>query len=84
MARKAGWGSMVSHRSGETVDSFIADPTVPMRTGHLKTGAPARGERVEKIQPVDAYRGRIGQGSGLRWTQGVCEVMLNLVIARRA
>ena len=41
MARKAGWGSMVSHRSGETVDSFIADLTVAMGTGHLKTGAPA-------------------------------------------
>ena len=48
MARKAGWGAMVSHRSGETVDSFIADFTVAMATGHLKTGAPARGERVEK------------------------------------
>ena len=39
---------MVSHRSGETVDSFIADLTVAMATGHLKTGAPCRGERVEK------------------------------------
>ena len=48
MARKAGWGSMVSHRSGETVDSFIADLTVAMASGHIKTGAPCRGERVEK------------------------------------
>jgi enolase len=39
---------MVSHRSGETVDSFIADLTVALGTGHLKTGAPCRGERVEK------------------------------------
>lgn len=39
---------MVSHRSGETVDSSIADLTVAMGTGHLKTGAPCRGERVEK------------------------------------
>ena len=52
MARKAGWGAMVSHRSGETVDSFIADLTVAMRTGHLKTGAPCRGERVEKYNQL--------------------------------
>jgi enolase len=52
MARKAGWGAMVSHRSGETVDSFIADLTVAMGTGHLKTGAPCRGERVEKYNQL--------------------------------
>jgi enolase len=52
MARKAGWGAMVSHRSGETIDSFIADFTVAMGTGHLKTGAPCRGERVEKYNQL--------------------------------
>jgi enolase len=52
MAYKAGWGAMVSHRSGETVDSFIADFTVALGTGHLKTGAPARGERVEKYNQL--------------------------------
>jgi enolase len=52
MARKAGWGAMVSHRSGETVDSFIADFTVAMGTGHLKSGAPCRGERVEKYNQL--------------------------------
>ena len=52
MAAKAGWGAMVSHRSGETVDSFIADLTVAMATGHLKTGAPCRGERVEKYNQL--------------------------------
>jgi enolase len=52
MARKAGWGAMVSHRSGETVDSFIADFTVAMSTGHLKTGAPCRGERLEKYNQL--------------------------------
>jgi enolase len=52
MARNAGWGAMVSHRSGETVDSFIADFTVAMGTGHLKTGAPCRGERVEKYNQL--------------------------------
>lgn len=38
----------VSHRSGETTDDFIADLTVGLRTGHLKSGAPARGERIVK------------------------------------
>jgi len=52
MAQKAGWGAMVSHRSGETVDNFIADFTVAMGTGHLKTGAPCRGERVEKYNQL--------------------------------
>jgi enolase len=52
MARRVGWGSMVSHRSGETVDSFIADLTVGLGTGHLKTGAPCRGERVEKYNQL--------------------------------
>ena len=42
------WGVFVSHRSGETTDDFIADLTVGLRTGHLKTGAPCRGERVAK------------------------------------
>jgi len=48
----AGWGAFVSHRSGETVDSFIADMTVALDTGHLKSGAPARGERVEKYNQL--------------------------------
>jgi enolase len=60
MARKAGWGAMVSHRSGETVDSFIADLTVAMRTGHLKTGAPARGERVEKYNQLMRIEEELG------------------------
>lgn len=60
MARKAGWGAMVSHRSGETVDSFIADLTVAMKTGHLKTGAPARGERVEKYNQLMRIEEELG------------------------
>lgn len=42
------WSVFVSHRSGETTDDFIADLTVGVRTGHLKSGAPCRGERVAK------------------------------------
>jgi enolase len=60
MARRAGWGAMVSHRSGETVDSFIADLTVAMGTGHLKTGAPCRGERVEKYNQLMRIEEELG------------------------
>lgn len=63
MARKAGWGSMVSHRSGETVDSFIADFTVALGTGHLKTGAPARGERVEKYNQLMRIEEELGEAA---------------------
>lgn len=52
LAYNANWGAMVSHRSGETVDSFIADLAVALDTGHLKTGAPCRGERVEKYNQL--------------------------------
>ena len=60
MARKAGWGAMVSHRSGETVDSFIADFTVAMSIGHLKTSAPARGERVGKYNQLKRIEEELG------------------------
>jgi enolase len=63
MARKAGWGAMVSHRSGETVDSFIADLTVAMGTGHLKTGAPCRGERVEKYNQLLRIEEELGDAA---------------------
>jgi enolase len=48
ICRDAGWGQFVSHRSGETEDTFIADLAVGTGSGHIKTGAPARGERVAK------------------------------------
>jgi len=63
MAYKANWGAMVSHRSGETVDSFVADLTVAMRTGHLKTGAPCRGERVEKYNQLMRIEEELGEAA---------------------
>ncbi|MHB1319443.1 MAG: phosphopyruvate hydratase [Anaerolineae bacterium] len=48
MAHRAGWASVVSHRSGETEDSTIADIVVGLNTGQIKTGAPARSDRVAK------------------------------------
>jgi len=47
-AYELGWSVFVSHRSGETTDDFIADLTVAIGCGHLKSGAPCRGERVAK------------------------------------
>ncbi len=48
IANEAGWGVVVSHRSGETGDTFIADLAVALSAGQIKTGAPARSDRVEK------------------------------------
>jgi enolase len=48
ICREAGWPQMVSHRSGETDDSFIADLAVASGCGQIKSGAPSRGERVAK------------------------------------
>ncbi|MGC8808164.1 MAG: phosphopyruvate hydratase [Thiomonas sp.] len=63
LARDHGWGAFVSHRSGETVDSFIADLTVALDTGHLKTGAPARGERVEKYNQLMRIEQELGSAA---------------------
>merc|ERR1719387_1725511 len=52
MSQLAGWGVMVSHRSGETEDSFIADLVVGLRTGQIKTGAPCRSERLAKYNQL--------------------------------
>ena len=52
MAQRAGFTAMVSHRSGETEDVTIADLAVAMNTGQLKTGAPARGERINKYNQL--------------------------------
>lgn len=60
LAQFHGWGAFVSHRSGETVDTFIADLTVAMDTGHLKTGAPCRGERVEKYNQLIRIEEELG------------------------
>ncbi|MGB7054675.1 MAG: phosphopyruvate hydratase [bacterium] len=61
MAKKAKWGVVVSHRSGETVDSFIADFTVAMGTGAIKTGAPCRGERIEKYNRLLRIEEELGE-----------------------
>ena len=51
-SRAQGWGVMVSHRSGETEDTFIADLVVGLGTGQIKTGAPCRSERTAKYNAL--------------------------------
>ena len=48
MTQNAGWGAVISHRSGETEDTTIADLAVGTAAGQIKSGAPARGERTAK------------------------------------
>ena len=68
LASRSGYASMVSHRSGETEDTFIADLAVATGAGQIKTGAPSRSERVakynqlirieEQLGPAASYPGR--------------------------
>merc|ERR1712159_633442 len=52
ISQEAGWGVMVSHRSGETEDTFISDLVVGLRTGQIKTGALCRSERLAKYNQL--------------------------------
>ena len=63
LAYKNKYNAFVSHRSGETVDSFIADLTVAVNAGHLKTGSGCRGERVEKFNQLMRIENDLGKSS---------------------
>ncbi|MEK7372868.1 MAG: phosphopyruvate hydratase, partial [candidate division NC10 bacterium] len=52
LAKRAGYGTMISHRSGETEDSFVADLAVAVNAGQIKTGSLARGERIAKYNQL--------------------------------
>ena len=60
IARSAGWGMVMSHRSGETEDSVIADLSVGTGVGQIKTGAPARGERTAKYNQLIRIEEELG------------------------
>ncbi|MGH2408600.1 MAG: phosphopyruvate hydratase, partial [Candidatus Limnocylindrales bacterium] len=60
MARAAGWGAVISHRSGETEDTTIADLAVAAGTGQIKSGAPSRSERVAKYNRLLRIEGELG------------------------
>ena len=62
-AHKAGYSSVISHRSGETEDTFIADLAVAMNCGQIKTGAPARSERTAKYNQLLRIEEELGKNS---------------------
>eukprot|EP00178_Gracilaria_changii_P016072 TRINITY_DN4538_c0_g1_i1.p1 TRINITY_DN4538_c0_g1~~TRINITY_DN4538_c0_g1_i1.p1 ORF type:complete len:446 (-),score=94.18 TRINITY_DN4538_c0_g1_i1:568-1905(-) len=63
MSRDAGWGVMVSHRSGETEDTFIADLCVGLGTAQIKTGAPCRSERLAKYNQLLRIEEELGDAA---------------------
>jgi enolase len=63
MSQAADWGVMVSHRSGETEDTFIADLVVGLCTGQIKTGAPCRGERTAKLNQLLRIEEELGSAA---------------------
>lgn len=63
LARSNNWGVMVSHRSGETEDNFIADLVVGLGTGQIKTGAPCRSERLAKYNQLLRIEEELGNNS---------------------
>lgn len=63
VAYRNSYNCFVSHRSGETVDSFISDLTVAVNAGHLKTGSGCRGERVEKFNQLMRIEHQLGAAS---------------------
>jgi enolase len=60
MCQRAGWRAVTSHRSGETEDSTIADLAVALNTGQIKTGAPARSDRVAKYNQLLRIEAELG------------------------
>ncbi|XP_067946965.1 enolase-like [Watersipora subatra] len=63
LAQQNGWGVMVSHRSGETEDTTIADLVVGLCTGQIKTGAPCRSERVAKYNQLLRIEEELGENA---------------------
>ena len=63
LCRKVGWGFVVSHRSGETEDTFIADFTVAMGGGQIKTGSVCRSERIAKYNRLLEIEAELGKAA---------------------
>ena len=61
IAHKAGYTAVISHRSGETEDTTIADLAVAMNAGQIKTGAPSRSERVAKYNQLLRIEEELGE-----------------------
>jgi len=63
LCRKAGWGFVVSHRSGETEDTFLSDFTVAMGGGQIKTGSACRSERIAKYNRLLEIESELGSSA---------------------
>jgi enolase len=63
MAKRAGFTAVVSHRSGETEDAFIADFVVAMNTGQIKTGSASRSERIAKYNQLLRIEEELGDSA---------------------
>ena len=70
MAKRAGYTAVISHRSGETEDTFIADLAVALNAGQIKTGAPSRSERVAKYNRLLRIEEELGLAA--RWPGSAC------------
>lgn len=66
MAKSAGYHTIISHRSGETADTMIADIAVAVNAGQIKTGAPCRSERTEKYNRLLRIEEELGENAGYR------------------
>lgn len=66
LCRKAGWGFVISHRSGETEDSFLADFAVAMGGGQIKTGSACRSERIAKYTRLLEIEAELGMAARFR------------------
>jgi enolase len=71
MATRNGWTSVMSHRSGETEDTFIADLAVATNCGQIKTGAPARSDRVAKYNQLLRIEEQLGESAAFRGTSAL-------------
>jgi enolase len=63
LCRKAGWGYVISHRSGETEDTFMADFAVAMGGGQIKTGSACRSERIAKYNRLLEIEAELGKAA---------------------
>jgi enolase len=63
LAKRAGYGTIISHRSGETEDAFVADLAVAVNAGQIKTGSLARGERTAKYNQLLRIEEELGAGA---------------------
>jgi enolase 1/2/3 len=66
LCRKAGWGYVISHRSGETEDTFMADFAVAMGGGQIKTGSASRSERIAKYNRLLEIEAELGGAAEFR------------------